>query len=309
MYVDRKVAQRLAKRVARSNPGRSGTTYVSIRHIRYAPPKLCIFCGGSPLTGEHVWSDWLRNYLVRTKKSYHALQTIVHLDRTTGRLQKRANDPQQRKVRCVCKACNGGWMKALEDETKIILGAMLRQETERLYPAEQVTLAAWVALKAIVMEYDRGEQRISTHAERQRMRRRRLPPDRAWKIWVGLFDRQKAMGVWSATALPVQEKIKSSKPHALRMNSQSLVFVVGDVFFMLFRCPLRSVFDTFNFGEAQRKARQIWPRSPYSFTWPPPAISETEADQAAGMFMNYSLRTQRALINEEEHSIGIKGAR
>jgi len=193
-------------------------------------------------------------------------------------------------------------MRALEDQVKPILAPLLRLEERRVQPHEQAALVAWVALKAIVAEYDIGSQRISTHEERQRLRQKQLPPLAGWRIWVGYYQRESANGIWSNMALPVQARIKSTKPHALRMNSQALIFVVGPIFFMLFRCPFKPVFDTFSFGEAETKSRMIWPRSAHSFKFPLPAIGDRDADRAAGAFMHYDQLSLKNLIEAERRT-------
>jgi hypothetical protein len=77
---------------------------------RYAdgPFKHCIFCPNKPDSKEHAWADWV----------------LKRFRRPAGKIfgnigEDAVYDPNQKaiKVRCVCRACNGGWMKRLGGPT------------------------------------------------------------------------------------------------------------------------------------------------------------------------------------------------
>ena len=56
-------------------------------------------------------------------------------------------------ARVVCGPCNNGWMSALESRAQSWLTSMIAGHTTTLTPAAQMDLAAWVAMKAFVVEY------------------------------------------------------------------------------------------------------------------------------------------------------------
>jgi len=47
--------------------------------------KYCIFCGGSPATREHIWADWLTQYLPKTIPKHKSSGSIHNPDRSVER--------------------------------------------------------------------------------------------------------------------------------------------------------------------------------------------------------------------------------
>src|ERR1039457_52556 len=95
---------------------------------RRAPtlPRKCIFCGRSgdtvEITREHVWADWLKEYIPKNDVRHTALHGIIERD---GSLQHTirtwGGDAQSRRLRIVCRCCNNGWMGKLQEHAKDIL--------------------------------------------------------------------------------------------------------------------------------------------------------------------------------------------
>jgi hypothetical protein len=80
-------------------------------------------------------------------------------------------------------------MSALQIQTKPILIPLLKGERYSLRKREQVILAAWATMFAMVAEYRLrpGELvAISTDERKQFMKTQRPLPN--WKIWVGAID-------------------------------------------------------------------------------------------------------------------------
>ena len=103
----------------------------------------CIFCGTEGvLTKEHIWSDWLKNYIPKDLLNYKAGDIILGRDGKPISEKRRivGGDPKSRRVRCVCgsatylpkirrKGCNDGWMKDLQDLVKPIVLPLIRGES------------------------------------------------------------------------------------------------------------------------------------------------------------------------------------
>lgn len=288
--IRKRLVARLAKKVARGPAAQGGEGFAPIRSIKHAPPKKCIFCGGTPLTGEHIWSDWLKKYLPRDMRVYSMLRAEVRDIAAKGRTSTRGGDVHHRKVKCVCERnCNNGWMRELENRVEPIVAQLLGGGEIRLTEEMQRTLAGWVALKAIVAEYDVGSPRISRHAERQTLRNKQTPPVDGWRILMGYYPRAKWPGRWVNTPLSIVEKIDFKNERAVRKNSQSLTFIVGDIYFILLRSPMPGLVQALKLGPAHHKLRQIWPLSGVSFRWRPPALADNEAIGIADHLLNFTL--------------------
>jgi hypothetical protein len=91
-------------------------------------PSFCIFCGGRPLTREHIWPDWFRAHLPRTLPFYHSGRIVLNEDNTkTHSSKKTSGDPKSRKLRIVCNKCNNEWMSGVQNAAKPILIPLLRR--------------------------------------------------------------------------------------------------------------------------------------------------------------------------------------
>lgn len=125
----------------------------------------CVFCGApGPLTKEHVWPQWLRTFpayetlreLNPDRKVNQSVPTEYSRD-TTGRLQiqtqvrKRVDLLPDVTVKCVCAACNNGWMSKLETSTSAILEQTLRTGNRiHLSKEDQAIISRW-GMKTFLM--------------------------------------------------------------------------------------------------------------------------------------------------------------
>ena len=115
----------------------------------YAPPMpvpgTCVFCGGGPLTLEHVWPQWVR------RDVYSAATSFVHdFAPRTGTVDPWSSQGIDITVRAVCATCNGGWMSALEGVAKTTLIPMSEGKYRVLKNDDQQIICLW-ALKTALM--------------------------------------------------------------------------------------------------------------------------------------------------------------
>jgi hypothetical protein len=107
-------------------------------------PRVCVFCGRSPTTKEHVWPDWSSPFLAAEGPLPHFQQVVQEhrpgIDRSWRQLAYSMT------TRAVCAGCNNGWMARLEERAKPLLEPMLRGFGKVLHREGQRTLATW-ALK------------------------------------------------------------------------------------------------------------------------------------------------------------------
>lgn len=126
-----------------------------------------MFCGGSPVTGEHAWPQWIAKYIPadRLEKVKH-LHTFESVDGMTE--QSRGHRyPFTTEVRCVCKPCNTGWMHELETTAEDVLAPLIRGDLTsrggrpwRLHQWRQAITATWAFKTAMMLEHtDRPERR------------------------------------------------------------------------------------------------------------------------------------------------------
>ncbi len=123
----------------------------------------CIFCGieetqttEGRLTHEHVFSNWTRRFVPRTMRGYRSLRAIRQPDRTSfAMVRRRSGDLRDLQVRCVCGACNNGWMREFVDDcARPIMIPLITGSHVRIDPSQLRVIATWAAMKAMVAEFD-----------------------------------------------------------------------------------------------------------------------------------------------------------
>ncbi len=145
---------------------------------------LCIFCGGTGLSKEHIIPDWIgREFPIphgfRNTRSMYDHRGIYD---STG-IHK--NEPLgSKKMRNVCVKCNGGWMSRLQSEAKPILLDLFHKKDVTLDHHAKVTLAAWVMMGSIMLEFTQMESKAITKEERVYLMENGVPPAN-WEIYVG----------------------------------------------------------------------------------------------------------------------------
>ena len=105
----------------------------------------CIYCGRSDhMTEEHIWADWLRQYIPRDMPRHKLVSAVVHSDlsKNTVDIRKREGDPHSRKLKIACRDCNNGWMSRLQTNAKPYLVPMLLGKEVSLYKNGQAALVA-----------------------------------------------------------------------------------------------------------------------------------------------------------------------
>jgi hypothetical protein len=152
--------------------------------------RICIFCGGLPLSKEHIYASWMGPYLspnidgtVHTK-ILEQVRTNGMRDEVHATLSIKPGDHRSRKLRVVCAACNNGWMSLLQERARPHLAPLLNGEWTRLTLEAQTAISAWACM--FTMVYERAD--MNTAAVRQDQRnqlfRTRDAPS-SWCIWVG----------------------------------------------------------------------------------------------------------------------------
>jgi hypothetical protein len=252
------------------------------------PKKLheCIFCRRTDMSKEHVWADWLRNYIPKNMPSYSSLSAVAYPTQTEFTKQKISGDIQSRKLRVVCERyCNNGWMSRLQESAKPYVLPLVLGQATAMDAASQGIVAAWIAMTAIVAEYFDPSKAAVSYAQRQYFcKNQTVPPN--WKIWIGHYVR----GNWPAylvhNPLPIssaQHRIGRTDTGLPRPNTQTTALVVGELYIFA-ASSATDVFDRWEVPGEGAKLAQIWPLRRNIVGWPTETLTDRGADQIAGSF-------------------------
>ena len=256
------------------------------------PPKVCIFCGGTPPTKEHVISDWLGTLLPKSGLNYGVTDVTIDSQEPKTVRRVRSGHPISRRVKRVCRGCNGGWMKGLVDASKPLVTRLVQGQSCRVSRQDQEVLAAWIAVAVVVSEWERRDWVTVPPGDRDKLWKTHRPPD-TWKIWVGDYRRES----WKPQLIHQRYSVtRNDHPQVEggargRSNTQSTTYVVGRLFVHVLSSEVLYEGVDLQFqGANARLLRQIWPPSEFSVLWPPPTMDDRDADRIAGAMMQAALR-------------------
>jgi hypothetical protein len=232
-------------------------------------PRTCVFCGGSPVTKEHVWPDWARRKLASPESFPHY-----------RRLERQGQHPVDKHwlapahtmtVSAVCGPCNNGWMSELEARAKELLEPMLDGYGKDLHRDGQRTLAAW-ALKTMLMAeqaHDAGRRAIPPE-EYEHLFRTGEPSDNC-VIWIAAYggDMLAASNIWGGDADLTLPDDRGQR------QIWGATISLGPVAFQLFGTTVPGLLEGAELGSPPY-VHQLWPYRE-SFTWLPGAALDEQA--------------------------------
>lgn len=155
------------------------------------PPRRCIFCGGTPISKEHVWPAWMRPYL--PKGQFY--QVIRSSDLVNPNYQwepgplNRKGDGRSQKLKVVCTLCNNTWMSRLQNLSRPTLLPLILNEKYEIAVQNQELIAAWTTMFTMVYEscYPKIEKIATTHEQRLAFKIEQKPPQ-YWAFWCAAHD-------------------------------------------------------------------------------------------------------------------------
>src|SRR5579863_3278397 len=172
------------------------------RASRAKAPGRCIFCGGFGLTKEHLFADWLRDYIPREMRSHVSRVALIDPPSKRQVAEQRHNgDFHSRRIRCVCGTCNNGWMSRLQNSAKPLLAPFLLGDPTTLHKRAQRVVATWTAMTVMVGEYASRECIAIPQTDRDFLMGERQPPPH-WRIWIGAHSCQE-FPLYSHNVLPL----------------------------------------------------------------------------------------------------------
>jgi hypothetical protein len=253
---------------------------------------VCIFCGGRPLTKEHVLSDWLKLFIRTEMANYNSREASIGADGVKTSSRIRSGHPSSRRVRCVCECCNTGWMKGIVDASKPLVLRLIQGDSFRLTAEDQELLSAWITTAVIVSEFEDRDLVTIPDIDRQWLWKKRTAPP-SWKIWLGDYERCKWTPQWIHNRFSVTGRDEPAPPKGAEgpMNTQTTTYVAGRLYVHVLSSAVSGGALDWRFRDHHDRhvLRQIWPATGYSLLWPPPTMNDRDADRIAGALMQFSL--------------------
>src|SRR5690242_9785242 len=152
--------------------------------------EACVFCGGTPTTNEHLFPKWTEDWLKRVRPEPSGPNVTVRLQHTRGIENDRGSGNTWNTdavpsitVNCVCHDCNHGWMNRMETAASPLLLRMMDDEPLFLSRADERAIANWLGLKAVIMQYARGQ--FPGDWTQQFYADQRIPDQ--WKVRIGRY--------------------------------------------------------------------------------------------------------------------------
>lgn len=224
------------------------------------PRKYCCFCDGSDLSKEHIWAEWMAEYLPPGEGHHYAVVRDGGGLRPGGNVEtfwSRQGAVHTVCVRAVCRRCNNGWMSRLEISVRTHLEPMLKGEQVNLDLESQALLAKYFVMKAMVLDRNRSPH-VFTKEERAAFYSESKIPDRVNVMLMHYpvsFDDVRAS---NKEFLKYENAAGNFGVHGnftLRLNSLFIHVLVLQAF------PLN--------GFLNERALQIYPAPPEKGVWPP----------------------------------------
>lgn len=148
--------------------------------------RKCLFCGATPVSEEHLWSDWISAGL----KSRLGQDTVVDFS-TADRMW--ASDSVDMTFRGFCAECNNGWMAEVDGRVRAIGSKLMLADPPfiTIKVKQQKTLALWAYMKALVMDpvlRGRAAPPIPGEAYRKLFTARAVPADGSVAVWMAAYN-------------------------------------------------------------------------------------------------------------------------
>lgn len=186
---------------------------------------LCIFCGQPGSSREHIFSQWLHK-VVPTDS--HRNETAYWHDNQGHRTVSQKLDKQggvHTKVTLApCEDCNNIWMSGIVDIAKPIVDAVTHGRQIFLGEREQLILANWIALSAMMADAATKSKFKLPDNDRANMYTFGTAPPH-WYIGIGQYDGPENYAAFQ-TAIRVSPSNSFGPPHIVH----SITMIWGKLF-------------------------------------------------------------------------------
>jgi hypothetical protein len=227
---------------------------------------VCLFCGGGPLTSEHVFAKWLRDRIAGD------IAQVKVFDASGSQLWSQGTFDIETKA--VCGRCNSGWMSDLEGACADLLGnPMLYGSTMSLDQQQQPIIARWAVKTAMMLEAHRRPADPLAHLPKSHVKMMRgsatPPPGTA----IRMFGRSAGDGHFIVTRSAGLLRRPEGEPREGIDDAKSYVstFVVGFLGFHILGTGYEDA-GTPRLGETrwlEEHTTRLWPPAVGVIEWPP----------------------------------------
>lgn len=155
------------------------------------PPRVCIFCGGRLITGEHIWSDWLKEILPEEPNRLEGADSVFdqygRLVHSPSKFLKGKGAVKSKKAEVVCKTCNERWMGNIVNTAKPYAMRLINAESFVLDEIGQRAMAKWIGLSALMANQVAKTQHKFPNQDIAHFYNHKEPPPH-WFIGIGRFS-------------------------------------------------------------------------------------------------------------------------
>jgi hypothetical protein len=195
--------------------------------------RRCVFCGGGPLTREHVMPQWLTNVLPEQARFRGQDQQVVLQppggDRSRIMLPHREVKEafNAMTVKAVCRNCNGGWMSGLEEAARPLLSPLIRGESQLLGKDDVIAVASWTVKTALMAQLTGVEGAAAMSSVYHAFYHDRIPAQNSVVWAAGIGSEEWALRCELVGALIVTDEDKESIVPDDPVNTLSATLGIG----------------------------------------------------------------------------------
>ncbi|MCM2455286.1 hypothetical protein HGO37_07815 [Rhizobium sp. CG4] len=194
----------------------------------------CIFCGGGPLTQEHIWPKWLKAFVGDVApETKHIVRNFdpskLEWTEIKGKVERPGNVFSHR-ARVVCRECNNEWMSELQTRAKpIILDLKAGADFQLDDYEKREALSTWLAMFAFIKEQI-SAHKTSPPQELKQFKDDKLPPP-GWLFLIAKYNGSPELnGLSWRHGMVVEEGFRDETFPMLRSRF-SLTVILGQAVF------------------------------------------------------------------------------
>jgi hypothetical protein len=226
--------------------------------------KICIFCGATPITGEHVWPQWAHPII---PNAYGHARFEVHGNKRQQRQYETSRTERQGavhkvKIRRACFPCNTGWMSRAEVRVRPFLEPMINGASITLTVEEQAHLAEYLTYKILILDWINEHPLLPIKHGHDFHKNRTKPPN--LKIYLCNCMEGDWRSQFRSYELPLYPVEDFPGPDA-PPTTKSFAIGIGNLFVFAITSFQADINTTFN----SDSVINLWPLSGRTTHWPP----------------------------------------